>query len=234
MRLPESCQGSDLVAPSVTFCFIPCSGLSLQFPQLKPGTFHRHCEINYTNLRCSLNKPEDVPFKLPLVTRRQFTTIAFSVLLSMVDMALPTRSESRAESPAGPRTVFDEERLRHEEMEQALKEKRNAGLRASFDGVEKAKAQVDDVADFVKDGDWSSIRNFTHLFNDAVVREGMEKTARRLDDRKVKGQALDICKHVTDELRKIDQGARRKDGSTIAAHVQRTRELFSDFQQFRP
>lgn len=175
---------------------------------------------------CSSSKP----------SRRNFIRVALSLALPIgVEAIVASPLETKAETEIPPRrTVFDEERMRNEEMLQVVKEKRNASLRAAFDAVEKAKSQLEDIDNFVKDSDWPGIRNFIRLFNDAVVREGMEKTAKRLDDRNLRAQALTLSKSVTDELRAIDRDSKQSDGVAIAIHVDRARNMISDFQKFRP
>lgn len=167
---------------------------------------------------------------MALPSRRQFTTIALCSLLAVSTSPRPTRSNGS--SPR--RTVFDEERERNEEMLRAIQQRKTAELRAAFDAVEKAQAQLDDVQKFLDDGDWDGLKRFTRLFNDAVEREGMEKTAGKLQDRKTRKEAIALSKSVTNKLREVDRYANNRDGDAVAAGIKDVRNLVSDFQKFRP
>lgn len=166
----------------------------------------------------------------PDSSRRQFSVAALCVLLNISIGSCSAESEMTTPR----RTVFDEERDRNNELLRAVQKKKDAALRAAFDAIDKAQDQLDDVKKFVDDGDWNGLRKFTRLFNDAVEREGMEKTARKLSNPDSRKEALNVCKSVTNQLRQMDRDAARQNADAVFIGVDRVKDLIGNFRKFRP
>lgn len=171
-----------------------------------------------------------ITMSVPVLSRRHFSAAALCILLN----ASIESCGAQTEAPTPRRTVFDEERDRNNEMLRAAQRKKDEALRAAFDAIDKALSQLDDVKKFVEDDDWDGIRKFTRLFNDAVEREGMEKTARKLANRDIRKEALNICKNVTEQLRQIDRNAAKHDANAVSAGVDKVKDLIGGFRKFRP
>lgn len=153
--------------------------------------------------------------------------------MSVAASALQTR-ECRAQGKAPTRTLFDEERELYEKRRKEAEEGRREAVRAAFDAVVKASEQLDDVSRFVDEGDWKGVRRFSRLFNNSVVREGMEEIARKLADKGDREQALALCSAAKGRLVQIDRLAGDEDGGRIAEQVQQLRTVIGSFERLRP
>ncbi|PXF45920.1 hypothetical protein BWQ96_04355 [Gracilariopsis chorda] len=163
-------------------------------------------------------------------SRRRF------LLLSTMTVATSTLQACgcRAQGNAPTRTIFDEERELYEERKKEAEEAQREALRAAFDAVQKASEQLDDVSKFVDEKDWKGVRRFSRLFNNSVVREGMEEIARKLPDKRNREEALSLCSGAKARLVQIDRAAGSEDGSRIIEQVQQLRTVIGSFNQLRP
>lgn len=162
------------------------------------------------------------------LSRRYALIVAFGTGLS----ALTPASRSRAQTPM--RTVFDEERELNEKARKEAEETRLAALRAGFDAVQKAIAQLDDLQSLIEEGDWDGVRQFSRLFNDAVEREGMEAVARKLRKKEGRKDALAVSKQVTKALIELDRCAREKNRDDALVYLQQARNNVLKFDSFKP
>lgn len=107
-------------------------------------------------------------------------------------------------------------------------------LRAGFDAVEKASAQLDDLQKLIEEEDWNSVRQFSRLYNNSVEREGMEVVARKLQDKITRKEALAVCRQVTESLKSVDGFAGKRNKDNALASLQKARDTVASFQKFKP
>lgn len=162
------------------------------------------------------------------VSRREF------VVLTIASVVVVTQSSSSLAQVSPRRTIFDEERELNEKAQREAEEARIGALRATFDAVQKASVQLDDLQSFVEEENWDRVRQFTRLFNNSVEREGMEAVAKKLASKTDRKAALAMAKELTDALIQIDRCAREKDREHALVHVQEARDVISSFQSFKP
>ncbi|KAI0567244.1 hypothetical protein FGB62_3g251 [Gracilaria domingensis] len=132
------------------------------------------------------------------------------------------------------RSVLDEERELYRRRQEEERRSREQATRAAFAAVAKAGEQLDDVQKLVEDGELLRVATFSRLFNDAVVREGMQKVARKLDDREQRTAALEICAQTTAALKRLDGDARAERTAAIVSDVKAVRALIQDFVALSP
>lgn len=160
-------------------------------------------------------------------SRRGLLTIGGFSLLAVLNI------DTVFAQSTGPRTVFDEERELYLEQEKKIKESQLQLVRAGFDAVEKASAQLNDIQTFLDNSEWASIQTFTRLYNDSVERELMEKVAKKLP-KETKEQGIKLCKDVTRSLMEIDRLARTQDITGVLKYTEQTRQVMTEFLKLRP
>lgn len=116
-----------------------------------------------------------------------------------------------------------------------MRVQRVAALRAAFDAIQKARSKLSDVSVLLDAEDWrGEVSAFTLFFNDSVAREGMLKTARRLEDASVRKQALAQAKLVTARLQSVELSGRKGDRQAVIDGFAEVDALVAAFDGFRP
>lgn len=132
------------------------------------------------------------------------------------------------------RSILDEEIERRAVQDQKEAALTLGAMRAAFEALERAMKQLDDLERFVRDDDWDGVRKFARLFNNAVVREGMEPTAKRLEGPEQRKKGLGLAKSVTDSLIALDKDARAKKRESALMQLQAARDTMLRFQELKP